>query len=162
MRIYNQHLIKVKRMRVSEGRNLLKGLRLDRNEKVDLWPKSFVTDVLKNKPNSFFSTYPEIFNLYKKIAKFNKVDDDQVLVHSGIDEGIKNIFHLLTKPGDIVGFLSPTYLMYEIYSKIFKVKKIKIGYDSNYKININQLNNFFNKKPKILFFLIQTNQLKAQ
>ena len=31
----------------------------------------------------------------KKIAKFNKVDDDQVLVHSGIDEGIKNIFHLL-------------------------------------------------------------------
>ena len=104
MRIYNQHLIKVKRMRVSEGRNLTKGLRLDRNEKVYLWPKSFVTDVLKNKPNSFFSTYPEIFNLYKKIAKFNKVDDDQVLVHSGIDEGIKNIFHLLTKPGDIVGF----------------------------------------------------------
>ena len=152
MRIYNQHLIKVKRMRVSEGRNLTKGLRLDRNEKVDLWPKSFVKDVLKNKPNSFFSTYPEIFNLYKKIAKFNKVDDDQVLVHSGIDEGIKNIFHLLTKPGDIVGFLSPTYLMYEIYSKIFKVKKIKIGYNSNYKININQLNNFFKKKPKILFF----------
>ena len=38
MRIYNQHLIKVKRMRVSEGRNLTKGLRLDRNEKVDLWP----------------------------------------------------------------------------------------------------------------------------
>ena len=150
--MYNQHLINVKRMRVSEGRNLKIGLRLDRNEKVDLWPKTFVKDVLKNKPDSFFSTYPEIFNLYKKIAKFNQVGDDQVLIHSGIDEGIKNIFHLLTKPGDTVGFLSPTYLMYEIYSKIFKVKKIKIGYDSKYKINTKQLNNFFKKKPKILFF----------
>ena len=102
--------------------------------------------------DSFFSTYPEIFNLYKKIAKFNQVGDDQVLIHSGIDEGIKNIFHLLTKPGDTVGFLSPTYLMYEIYSKIFKVKKIKIGYDSKYKINTKQLNNFFKKKTKNSFF----------
>ena len=118
--MYNQHLINVKRMRVSEGRNLKIGLRLDRNEKVDLWPKTFVKDVLKNKPDSFFSTYPEIFNLYKKIAKFNQVSDDQVLIHSGIDEGIKNIFHLLTKPGDTVGFLSPTYLMYEMLAHLQK------------------------------------------
>ncbi len=152
MNPYNKHLIKVKRRRVSEGRNLSKGLRLDRNEKVDLWPKNFVKDVLRNKPKSFFSTYPEIFNLYKKIAKFNKVDDDQVLVHSGIDEGIKNIFHLLTKPGDTVGFLSPTYLMYEVYSKIFKVKKIRIGYDSKYNINYKQFDKFLKNKPRVLFF----------
>ena len=63
--MYNKHLINLKRMRVSEGRNLSKGLRLDRNEKVDLWPETFVNDVLKNKPKSFFSTYPEIFNLKK-------------------------------------------------------------------------------------------------
>ena len=150
--MYNKHLIKLMRKRVSEGRNLSKGLRLDRNEKVDLWPKTFVNDVLKNKPRSFFSTYPEIFNLYKKIAKFNNVDDDQVLVHSGIDEGIKNIFHLLTKPGDTVGFLSPTYLMYEVYSKIFKVKKVRIGYDNNYKINNKQFDKFLKSRPKILFF----------
>ena len=150
--MYNNHLINIKRTRVSEGRNLSQGLRLDRNEKVDLWPENFVNDVLKNKPRSFFSTYPEIFNLYKKIAKFNKVDDDQVLVHSGIDEGIKNIFHLLTKPGDTVGFLSPTYLMYEVYSKIFKVNKVRIGYDVNYKINYKQFDKFLKSKPRILFF----------
>ena len=48
MNPYNKHLIKVKRRRVSEGRNLSKGLRLDRNEKVDLWPKNFVKDVLND------------------------------------------------------------------------------------------------------------------
>ncbi len=43
---YNQHLKKLRRFRVSEGRNLDKGLRLDRNEKVDLWPKNFIQQVL--------------------------------------------------------------------------------------------------------------------
>ena len=33
----NLHLKSLKRFRVSEGRNLEKGLRLDRNEKVDNW-----------------------------------------------------------------------------------------------------------------------------
>ena len=44
----------IQRKRVAEGRNLVKGLRLDRNEKVDLWPKNFIHQVLKGKPSSFF------------------------------------------------------------------------------------------------------------
>jgi len=148
---YNQHLKKLRRFRVSEGRNLDKGLRLDRNEKVDLWPKNFIQQVLKKKPRSFFSTYPEIFYLYQKIAKLNKVKTDQVLIHSGIDEGIKNLFHLLTKPGDLVGFFSPTYLMYEVYSDIFKVKKFRINYSQDYKLSKEDIIKFFKLKPKILF-----------
>ena len=57
----------------------------------------------------------------------------------------------MTKPGDTVGFLSPTYLMYEIYSKIFKVKKVRIGYDVNYNINYKQFDKFLKSKPRILF-----------
>ena len=64
----NLHLKKLQRKRVAEGRNLTKGLRLDRNEKVDVWPQNFLRDALRGKPSSFFSTYPEISNLYKKIA----------------------------------------------------------------------------------------------
>ena len=41
------------RIRVSEGRNLKKGLRLVRNDKVDLWPKNFIYKILKKKPPSF-------------------------------------------------------------------------------------------------------------
>ena len=72
MKMYNQHLINVKRMRVSEGRNLKIGLRLDRNEKVDLWPKTFVKDVLKINlivflaPTQKYSTYiKKLQNLIK-------------------------------------------------------------------------------------------------
>ena len=84
----NIHLKNIERKRVAEGRNLIKGLRLDRNEKVDLWPSNLIHKVLKGKPSSFFSTYPEITNLYKKIAKFDKVNEDQILITSGIDGSI--------------------------------------------------------------------------
>ena len=74
----NLYLKNILRLRVAEGRNLIKGLRLDRNEKVDLWPSNFIHNVLKSKPPSFFSTYPEISNLYKKIARFDRVSEDQI------------------------------------------------------------------------------------
>ena len=147
----NLHLKKLKRKRVAEGRNLFKGLRLDRNEKVDIWPKNFIKTVLKGKPPSFFSTYPEISGLYKKIANFNKVSENQILITSGIDGSIKNLLSLITKPKDIIAVLSPTYAMYQVYSDIFQLKLFKIGYDSDYNIKKDQLEKFFKKKPKILF-----------
>tara|TARA_B100000700_G_scaffold204839_1_gene225209 strand:+ start:832 stop:1914 length:1083 start_codon:yes stop_codon:yes gene_type:complete len=147
----NLHLKNIERKRVAEGRNLIKGLRLDRNEKVDLWPSNLIHKVLKGKPSSFFSTYPEITNLYKKIAKFDKVNEDQILITSGIDGSIKNLLNLITKPKDVIAVLSPSYAMYEVYSKIFQLKLFKIGYTKNYEIKKKEFNKFFKIKPKILF-----------
>ena len=147
----NLHLREIKRFRVSEGRDLKKGLRLDRNEKVDSWPSDFINKVLSTKPSSFLSTYPEISDLYKKIAKFNSVKESQILITSGIDGGIQNIFSILTKPGDIVGLFSPTYLMYEVYSSIFRVTCNRISYSKDYKLNQEELESFFKTNAKILF-----------
>ena len=156
----NLHLKKIKRFRVAEGRNLQKGLRLDRNEKVDLWPKNFINQVLKTKPRSFFSTYPEITELYKKIAKFNKVNENQILITSGIDGGIKNLLNIVTKPNDIISVLSPTYAMYQVYAKIFRLKLHKIGYGKDFKIKQGELQKLFKKNLKYFFYLILINPLK--
>ena len=147
----NVHLQDIKRFRVSEGRDLEQGLRLDRNEKVDVWPEDFISKVLASKPKSFFSTYPEISNLYKKIANFNSIKESQVLITSGIDGGIQNLISVLTNAGDVVGVFSPTYAMYEVYSKIFQVECFQIKYSENYKLNLNDLDKFFEINPKILF-----------
>lgn len=147
----NLHLKKIDRFRVAEGRNLHKGIRLDRNEKVDVWPKKFINQVLKSKPRSFFSTYPEITDLYKKIARFNKVNENQILITSGIDGGIKNLLNIITKPNDTISVLSPTYAMYQVYSKIFRLKLHKIKYGKDYKIKHGEFQKLFKKKPKILF-----------
>ena len=147
----NLHLKKLERKRVAEGRNLTKGLRLDRNEKVDVWPQNFLKNALRGKPSSFFSTYPEISSLYKKIAKFNKILENQLLITSGIDGSIKNLLSLITKPKDTIAVLSPTYAMYQVYSDIFQLKLFKIGYSNDYEIKKSDLESFFKKKPKILF-----------
>ena len=156
----NLHLKHIKRIRVAEGRNLKKGLRLDRNEKVDLWPKNFIYNILKKKPRSFFSTYPEIVNLYKKISKFDKVKEDQILITSGIDGSIKNLLSILTNPKDVIAVLSPTYMMYEVYSKIFNLKLFRIGYSKDYKVKKMNLMSFLNLNQKFYFCQTQTNQLK--
>ena len=54
-----QFLANIKRIRVSEGRDLERGLRLDRNEKVDVWPKQVMNDIFMSKPDYFLSVYPE-------------------------------------------------------------------------------------------------------
>lgn len=147
----NLHLRNIKRFRVSEGRDLEKGLRLDRNEKVDNWPPDFISKVLKSKPKGFFSMYPEIDPLYKKLANYLKVDVSQILINSGIDGAIKNIYSVLTEPNDNVAVFSPTYLMYEVYSSIFKVNLFPLTYSNDYKLKEDELNNFLNSDPKILF-----------
>ena len=147
----NLHLKSLKRFRVSEGRNLEKGLRLDRNEKVDNWPKDFINKVLADKPEGFFSMYPEITPLYKKLANHLKINEKQILITSGIDESIKNLFASLTAPGDKVAVFSPTYLMYEIYSNIFRIKFHPLTYSEDYKLKKDELDQFLSLNPTILF-----------
>jgi histidinol-phosphate aminotransferase len=147
----NLHLKNIKRYRVSEGRDLEKGLRLDRNEKVDNWPKDFIKTVLASKPDGFFSMYPEITPLYTKLANHLRVSEKQLLITSGIDGSIKNLFSVLLEEGDKIGVFSPTYLMYEIYSEIFKIDFFPLTYSTDYKLKQDELDKFLSLNPKILF-----------
>ena len=122
------HLNELNRIRVSEGRDLELGLRLDRNEKVDVWPKDFLVNMLQKKPECFLSVYPESSQLYEKLAKFNGVEESQILLTAGIDGGLKTIYEIMTEPGDLVGVVSPTYAMYMVYPKIFQLQLEEILY----------------------------------
>ena len=151
------YLREISRVRVAEGRNLEKGLRLDRNERVDAWGKELLLNVFKEKPDYFLSIYPELDTLYKKLASFHNISEDNILLTSGIDGGIKTIFEILTDVGDKVGVVSPTYAMYNVYSNLFKTKLIEIKYNESLKFNEDKFENFIHDKPKI-FFLPNPNQ----
>ena len=145
------YLQKIKRMRVSEGRNLKNGLRLDRNEKVDIWPPDFLQKVFFEKPGYFLSVYPESSPLYEKLAKFHSVEIENITLSSGIDGALKSIFEIMTSPGDVVGVLSPTYAMYKIYSNLFQVQLHEIGYGEDLSLNVSNIKAFLEKKPSVLF-----------
>ncbi len=151
------YLTRINRIRVSEGRNLDSGLRLDRNEKVDIWEKGLLTRVFSEKPDYFLSVYPESSSLYKKLAAFHNVAESELMLTSGIDGGLKTIFEVMTEPGDLVGVASPTYAMYKIYANLFQVTLDEIEYTEDLKFNFKAFESFLDKKPTV-FFLPNPNQ----
>ena len=73
----SQYLNQIKRVRVSEGRDLDNGLRLDRNERVEPWGKEFIASIFRDKPDWLMSVYPENDTLYKKLSGFLKVKKEK-------------------------------------------------------------------------------------
>lgn len=151
------YLNQIQRVRVSEGRNLSNGLRLDRNEKVDVWPKDMLTKIFSEKPDYFLSVYPEATSLYKKLASFHGVSEAELLLTAGIDGGLKTLFEIMTAPGDLVGVVAPTYAMYGVYAKLFQVNLEEITYLPDMSFNHAAFDSFLAKKPT-MFFLPNPNQ----
>ena len=150
-----EHLTPIKRVRVAEGRDLERGLRLDRNERVDVWPPEFLADVFSAVPPYFLSVYPESGSLYAKLARFHGVDEDELLLTSGIDGGIKTVFEVATEPGDVVGIVTPTYAMYQVYARIFDVQPFALGYTPDF--DLESIDDLLAKSPSV-FFLPNPNQ----
>ena len=147
----NLHLKNINRIRVSEGRDLVNGLRLDRNEKVDNWEKNILENVLNGKPECFLSTYPEISTLYEKLSKHLNVNKNKLLLTSGIDGSIKNILEVLCNPGSNIAVLSPTYAMYQVYSDIFRLNLFPIKYNEELYFSEKDIEKFLENSPDILF-----------
>ncbi len=151
------YLNQIERVRVSEGRNLADGLRLDRNEKVDVWPKDMLTKIFSEKADYFLSVYPESTGVYSRLASFHGVAEAEILLTSGIDGGLKTLFEIMTEPGDLVGVVSPTYAMYKVYAKLFQVNLEEINYLPDMSFNQAGFESFMAKKPT-MFFLPNPNQ----
>ncbi len=151
------YLNNIQRFRVSEGRDLENGLRLDRNEKVGFWPKTMMSDIFNNQPDWFLSTYPEPSNLYSKISNYINVKEEELTLTSGIDGGIKTLYEIMTEPGDLVGVLSPTYAMYRIYADLFQVNLEEIEFKDDLSFNVEEFEKFLIKRPT-MFFLPNPNQ----
>ena len=71
----------------------LKKIRLDKNEITSV--KDFFTSKFKKKLKiDIFNSYPEMGQIYKKISNIHKINEQQILLTSGIDIGIRHCFEL--------------------------------------------------------------------
>jgi len=147
----SQYLRGIQRVRVAEGRDLAAGLRLDRNERVDIWPTGFLADVMAAQPDHVLSTYPESGPLIEKIAAFHGVRPAQVLLTAGIDGGIKTLFEVMTSPGDHVVTVDPTYAMYQVYARLFQVQLGLVEYRSDFSLDGARLEELIDQRPTMLF-----------
>lgn len=125
---FKPHLEKLVRYQTSVGRDLEKGIRLDRNERVSNFDQKMREDFFKKLPPWIFNASPEPEPFYQKISKFLGIDREKIYVTNGITEASKFLFETLTNPGDNIIVLDPTYPMYSVYAKFYQVEYRKFSY----------------------------------
>lgn len=156
--IYERKNISVlNRVRIPENRDLLHGVRLNRNERVENFDKKILFNILKLIKKYDLGKYSDPSEIYKILSKYLKINIKNFLITSGIDGSIKSIFEIFTKKNDHIAVLSPTYAMYEIYAKIFNTKLLKVGY-KKFKLDKKKLFKIIKYSKVKIIFLPNPNQ----
>lgn len=109
---------------------------LDKNENNDENLRKIYKKIFNKNFETSISYYPNLYQSYKSISKLNKVSIKNILIGAGSDGIIRSVFETFVQKGDLVLKTSPTFQMYEIYSKIYQAKTINVEY-------INEDNNIF-------------------
>ncbi len=130
---FKPHIVAMRRYQTSTGRDLVEGLRLDRNERVCNASNSVLDALWKEMPPSILHVTPDMGVLYDAIAAHEGVPRDHLYLTQGITEGIRFIYETLTNPGDNVVVLDPTYPMYQVYAELFQLEHRRFGYGQDHK-----------------------------
>ncbi|MBB90291.1 MAG: histidinol-phosphate transaminase [Rhodospirillales bacterium] len=130
---FKPHIVAMRRYQTSTGRDLVEGLRLDRNERVCNASNSVLDALWKEMPPSILHVTPDMGVLYEAIADHEGVPRDHLYLTQGITEGIRFIYETLTNPGDNVVVLDPTYPMYQVYAELFQLEYRRFGYGQDHK-----------------------------
>ena len=86
-----------------------------------------------------------------------EIEEPELLLTSGIDGGLKTLYEVMTEPGDLIGVVSPTYAMYQVYAKVFQLQLEEISYTPDLKFNFARFEEFLERRPT-MFFLPNPNQ----
>ena len=103
-----------------------KKIRLDKNEKIDKFSKSFLKNIRTKINSDLLTAYPEVGPLIKLIAKKNNIKKENILLTAGIDNALRTIIEAYTNKKDKVLILHPTFAMTSIYCKLANLNIVKI------------------------------------
>ncbi len=143
----------LKRVQTSLNRDLLKGINLDRNEKVDIFQNRLQSKIKKKLSKNIFNSTPDISSLYEKLSNYLRINKDNIYITQGITEAIFQIIFSLTKKNDEIVIMKETYPMYKIICKLHNIKIQTWNFDKNFNLPITELKKKINKKTKIIFLV---------
>jgi len=114
-------------------------LRLDMNENPEGLPFEFVEEVKKKITPSFIATYPEKDRLTELIAKHNKIETENISITCGSDEAMRFIFQCFGESGKNLLTVTPTFEMYDVYSKMFGMEHIMAEYNEDFTLSVQKI-----------------------
>jgi len=112
---------------VGTGRSLEK-IWLDKNENFDAELSGVVMSIYHSIGDEAIYGYPDLSSLYKKLAMFLDVKASNLFLSHGSDGVIRSMFEVFVSSGDQVLITSPTFIMYELYSKMYGAEIVKVDY----------------------------------
>ena len=114
-------------------------LRLDLNENPEGLPQEFINEVLRDVSPDFVAQYPETLEFTQVLAQYLGTDIEHLCLVNGSSEGIRQIIEAFTSPdGKIVG-VSPSYAMFEVYSKMYGRNFIPVKYTENLEMPVDNI-----------------------
>ena len=92
-----KNIERLKRYQTSLNRDLLKGINLDRNEKVDLFSNDIQIKLKNNFSKYIFNSTPDITSLYNNLGSYHKMSPKNFYITQGITECISHLIFSLVK-----------------------------------------------------------------
>ncbi len=129
-----------------------KFLRLDKNERVIEFESKFLNFLRKSLNTYNLSAYPNIEKIYDLLSKKIKISKNMICLTAGSDLAIKTCVEFFTKEKSKVITLSPTFGMVDVYTKLYNLNNIQIGYDK--KLNLNKKKLFDNLKKSVSLVIL--------
>ena len=104
-----------------------KYLRLDSNERVIPFSKKVLLGLKKNILNNIVQSYPkDKKKILQLISRYEKINSKYISCFPGIDTNLKHIFEAFSFNEKKFLSFFPTYGMIDVYSRIYKLKIIKV------------------------------------
>ena len=102
------------------------------------------------------ATYPEYVEPTRKIARYFRVNPEELVLTNGGDDALRVFFDTFVEPGSHILICEPTFPMYRYYAEIAgaRVEAVQYGHDMEFPLN--EVLAALRKKPR-LFFLANPN-----
>ncbi len=134
-------------------------LRLDLNENPGGLPEEFVKSVLSDVNPQFVAQYPETLHFTEVLADYLGTDIEHLCLVNGSAEGIRYIIQAFTSEnGRIVGVV-PSYFMFQVYSEMYGREFVKVPYDEDLSMDINNIIEQLTDNTQLLILLNPNNPM---
>ncbi|MDY2594646.1 MAG: histidinol-phosphate transaminase [Oliverpabstia sp.] len=134
-------------------------LRLDLNENPGGLPQEFIESVLKKVTPQFVSQYPETLHFSEVLANHIGTDIKHLCITNGSAEAIRYVIQAFTSEhGRIVGVV-PSYFMFQVYSEMYGRKFVKVPYNDDLSISIDNIIAELTDETQMLILLNPNNPM---
>ena len=134
-------------------------LRLDLNENPVGLPQEFIEEVLAGVTPEMVAQYPETLEFTEFLAGRLGTDIEHLSLVNGSSEGIRNIIEAFTEPGGKIVCVSPSYAMFEVYSKMYGRDFVPVPYRNDLTITVDDVVEHLDDDVQLLILVNPNNPM---